>query len=213
MIGIIDYGMGNLRSVQKALEFLQVPTVYLTDPCRLADCDGVILPGVGAFRDAIAELRRLSFDTALKDSVQANRPLLGICLGQQLLFDRSFEDGEYAGLGLIAGDVVRFQSEPGLKIPHMGWNSLEFQSPHPLTQGLSAGDYVYFVHSYFVRPARPDVTIASSTHGRQKFTAMVAQGSLCAAQFHPEKSQKVGLRILQNFAEMTEKHACGQAAT
>ncbi|SFH87466.1 imidazole glycerol phosphate synthase subunit HisH [Planctomicrobium piriforme] len=202
MIGIIDYGMGNLRSVQKAFEHLGTPAEFVASPRELQDLDGVILPGVGAFRDAIAELRRHDFVSAIHDYVACGRPLLGICLGQQLLFDRSYEDGEYEGLGLIAGDVIRFQSEPGLKIPHMGWNSLEVTRPHPLLAEISTGDYVYFVHSYHVRPTDENVVLAHTRHGHQAFASIVGQGNITATQFHPEKSQRVGLKLLQNFAEM-----------
>jgi len=202
MIGIIDYGMGNLRSVQKAFERLSAPVKILTDAATLSQCDGVILPGVGAFRDAIAELHRKHFVPAIHDFIATGKPLLGICLGQQLLFERSFEDGEYEGLGVIAGEVVRFQPEPGLKIPHMGWNSLEIVRPHPILQDLNQGDYVYFVHSYHVQPESDDVIVARTRYGGQNFGAVVSQGNVTAAQFHPEKSQKVGLTILRNFADL-----------
>lgn len=201
MIGIIDYGMGNLRSVQKAFEKLNVPAVILTSPHELQGCDGVILPGVGAFRDAISELKRQDFVSAIYDYVASDKPLMGICLGQQLLFDRSYEDGDYAGLGIIPGEVVRFHSEPGLKIPHMGWNSLQIERPNPLLNGLHNGDYVYFVHSYHVSPVDNEVIIATTQHGHQRFAAAVSLGNVYATQFHPEKSQSVGLRILQNFAD------------
>jgi glutamine amidotransferase len=202
MIGIIDYGMGNLRSVQKAFEHVNAACSIITKATELQNCQGVILPGVGAFRDAIQELQQQNFVSAIRDYVQTGKPLLGICLGQQLLFERSFEDGEYEGLGLIAGDVVRFRSEPGLKIPHMGWNSLQQQRPHPLLQDIKPDAFVYFVHSYFVKPENSAVTVASTQHGGQTFSAIVAQGSVAATQFHPEKSQQVGLQILKNFSRM-----------
>ncbi|HWL10429.1 MAG TPA: imidazole glycerol phosphate synthase subunit HisH [Planctomicrobium sp.] len=201
MIGIIDYGMGNLRSVEKALEHLQVPVSIITSPKELSHCDGLILPGVGAFRDAIAELRRKDFVSPLLEVVASGKQLLGICLGQQLLFERSYEDGEYEGLGLIAGEVVRFHPEPELKIPHMGWNAIEIVRPHALVNGVNSGDYVYFVHSYHVSPKDDDVIVATTQHGSQKFAAIVNQNNVTAAQFHPEKSQKVGLKMLQNFAD------------
>lgn len=198
VIGIIDYGMGNLRSVQKALERLGASAEIVNRPDRIAEFDSLILPGVGAFRDAIHELQQQQFVQPLRDAVDSGKPLLGICLGMQLLFDRSYEDGDYAGLGFIRGDVVRFEPEPELKIPHMGWNSLEFV-PHPLLEGLSPGDFVYFVHSYHVRPEREDVRVATTCHGSQRFVSIVNQANIYATQFHPEKSQQVGLKILQNF--------------
>lgn len=202
MIGIIDYGMGNLRSVEKALERLAAPCRILHDPRELGDCQGAILPGVGAFRDAIRELERQDFRQPIQDYVASGRPLLGICLGMQLFFERSYEDGEYAGLGLLAGDVVRFQPEAGLKIPHMGWNALEIVDRSPLLAGIESGDYFYFVHSYHVRPDDPGVIAARAVHGRQSFAAVTALGNLYATQFHPEKSQRVGLTLLQNFARL-----------
>lgn len=204
MIGIIDYGMGNLRSVQKALERLERPVRILTTPEELEACHGVILPGVGAFRDAIGELRGQGFDEAIRDFAASGRPLLGICLGLQLLFDRSQEDGLHEGLGLIPGDVVRFQPEPGLKIPHMGWNQLHEQRHHELLAGCGTEPYVYFVHSYFVRPVDGDAIVATSRHGHQEFAAVVAQANVMATQFHPEKSQRIGLRLLENFANLIE---------
>lgn len=208
MIGIIDYGMGNLRSVQKAIERLGTTAEIVSQAESLQDFSSLILPGVGAFRDAIAQLNSQHFVSAIRDYVDSERPLLGICLGMQLLFDRSYEDGEYEGLGIIAGDVVRFHSEPGLKIPHMGWNSLEFSTAaaHPLLTGLQSGDYVYFVHSYHVRPENPIVVTARTCHGKQTFVSMVHQANVFATQFHPEKSQQVGLQILKNFVDLEILH-------
>ncbi|WP_437185606.1 imidazole glycerol phosphate synthase subunit HisH [Planctomicrobium sp. SH668] len=202
MIGIIDYGMGNLRSVQKALERLGAPAEIISSPTQLKDYEGVILPGVGAFRDAIAELRSKQFDVAIHDYLSEDRPLLGICLGMQLLFDRSYEDGDYEGLGVIPGEVVRFQSEPGLKIPHMGWNSLTYSTANPLMNGIDQGDYVYFVHSYFVKPVDPAAIVTQTQHGTQTFVSSVNSNSAYATQFHPEKSQQVGLKILSNFVDL-----------
>jgi glutamine amidotransferase len=207
VIGIIDYGMGNLRSVQKALESLQVPSRILTSADEIGTVSGLILPGVGAFRDAIAELHRQGFVPKIHEFIQSGQPLLGICLGMQLLFDRSFEDGDYEGLGVIPGEVVRFQSEPGLKIPHMGWNSLLFDAPHPLLKGLVSGDNVYFVHSYHVQPVSDDVVLTRTQYGSQTFASMVHFGNVYAAQFHPEKSQKIGLKILKNFVELVQEPA------
>jgi imidazole glycerol-phosphate synthase subunit HisH len=199
MLHIIDYGMGNLRSVQKAFEHLGVEAVITTNPRDLATADRVILPGVGAFRDAIAELKRLDFVAAIRDCVSSGKPFLGICLGLQLLLDVSYEDGEHEGLGIVPGKVIRFAPQPNLKIPHMGWNSLTFQQAHPILNGIDPGSHVYFVHSYHVVPTNPSVIAATSDHGGP-FVAMIAQGNLTATQFHPEKSQKVGLQLLKNFA-------------
>lgn len=203
MIGIIDYGMGNLRSVQKALEYVGAEALIASSPAELEYADRWILPGVGAFRDAISCLRSQGWVTPLREHVAADRPLLGICLGLQLLFDVSYEDGEYEGLGLVKGSVRRFTSEPGLKIPHMGWNSLEIvQTQHPLFAGIPPAASVYFVHSYHVVPADESVIAARTVHGSQRFTSVIASGRLFATQFHPEKSQHMGLQLLRNFANL-----------
>ena len=199
MLHIVDYGMGNLRSVQKAFEHLGVEAAITTNPSDLASADRVILPGVGAFRDAIAELKRLDFVPAIRDVVASGKPFLGICLGLQLLFDVSYEDGEHEGLGIVPGKVIRFAPQPDLKVPHMGWNSLTFQQEHPILKDVAPGSHVYFVHSYHVVPTDPSVIAATSDHGGP-FVAMIAKGNLTATQFHPEKSQKVGLQLLKNFA-------------
>jgi len=205
MLHIVDYGMGNLRSVQKAFEKLGFEAVITNNPRDLATADRVVLPGVGAFRDAIAELKRLDFVPAIHDAINSGKPFLGICLGLQLLFDVSFEDGEHEGLGVIPGQVVRFQSQPGLKVPHMGWNSLTLTQPnHPVLKDIAPGSHFYFVHSYHVVPQDSSLIAATSNHGGE-FVAMIARGNLTAAQFHPEKSQKVGLQLLKNFAEMKLK--------
>lgn len=201
-IGIIDYGMGNLRSVQKALERLGTEAVISASPRELANVGKLILPGVGAFRDAIHDLKQRNWESLLRDHLAAGRPLLGICLGLQLLFDVSYEDGEFDGLGLVAGEVRRFQPEPELKIPHMGWNSLQISHPNPLLDGIHDGDHVYFVHSYHVVP-RDEAVIATTTqHGTQRFVSMIARDNLFAVQYHPEKSQRVGLKLLENFANL-----------
>lgn len=200
-IGIVDYGMGNLRSVQKALEHLHFPAAVLTAPSELAGCDGVILPGVGAFRDAIAQLDQQGFSAALRDYAASGKPLLGICLGMQLFFEHSTEDGDYQGLGLLAGDVLRFRPEPELKIPHMGWNALDVKIDHPFLTSVTSGDFVYFVHSYHVAPTDPAIIACETTHGTQAFASVVIQDNVWATQFHPEKSQRVGLQLLRNFGE------------
>ena len=201
MIVIIDYGMGNLRSVQKAFEAVGHAAEISSDPDRVRDAKKVILPGVGAFADAAAELRRTGLGDAFKDAANAGKPCLGVCLGLQLLFDVSEEDGRHEGLGLIRGRVVRFDPSPGIKIPHMGWNNLRVRKPAPLLAGLEPDPSVYFVHSYHAVPEDREVVAAEADHPKP-FTAMVWQDNLMACQFHPEKSQRVGLAMYANFAAL-----------
>lgn len=202
MITIVDYGMGNLRSVQKACEKVGAEARIVTDPSAIQSADKLILPGVGAFRDAIAELRRLELMEPLLEYIRADRPFLGICLGLQLLFDVSYEDGEWTGLAAFPGDVVRFPADPELKVPHMGWNTLQPTQPeNPLLAQLPADASVYFVHSYYVRP-RDESLIAARTEYGLPFVSMIGHGRVFATQFHPEKSQKAGLQILKNFASV-----------
>ena len=199
MIRIVDYGMGNLRSVQKAFEKLGVAAEIVTSPDQIAGAQKLVLPGVGAFRDAIHELQRLELVDPIREHIQRDKPFLGICLGLQLLFDVSFEDGEWKGLGVLAGDVVRFPAIPDLKVPHMGWNTLGRKQNCHLLQGIPADASVYFVHSYYVRPQDESVVAATTNYGIP-FTSMVQRGNMFATQFHPEKSQKVGLKLLENFS-------------
>lgn len=199
MIGIVDYGMGNLRSVQKACEKIGVAARICTRPDDLGDCTRIILPGVGAFRDAIAELRRQQFVEPIKAHIAADRPFLGVCLGLQMLFDMSYEDGTWEGLGVLPGKVVRFADIPGLKVPHMGWNRVEPTGGVPILAGIPQDAYFYFVHSYYVVPEDESIVAARTDYGGQ-FTSMVARGRLFATQFHPEKSQQLGLQLLRNFA-------------
>ena len=201
MIQIIDYGMGNLRSVQKACEKLGHSAEICTRPDQVKQARKLILPGVGAFRDAIAQLKQHHLVDAIHGHIDAGKPFLGICLGLQLLFDVSFEDGEYEGLGVIPGQVVRFEPRPGLKIPHMGWNSIRIEQSNPLLQGIDNGNHVYFVHSYHVVPQQESVVATRTDHGGP-FVSMIARGNLFATQFHPEKSQRVGLQLLENFANL-----------
>lgn len=200
-IVIVDYGMGNLRSVQKALERVGQPAIITGDPNRIAEAGKVILPGVGAFRDAIARLHEAGMVEPLVDHVRAGKPFLGICLGLQLLFSKSYEDGEYAGLDLIPGAVLRFPDVPGLKVPHMGWNQLHIRRPAPLLRDVPDGSAVYFVHSYYVVPNDTRV-IATETDYPTPFTSMIRQDNILATQFHPEKSQRIGLGMLYNFAQI-----------
>ena len=198
---IIDYGMANLRSVQKAFEKVGHAAEVSGDPARVAAADKVVLPGVGAFRDAIAKLRDARLAEPLLDHVRRGKPFLGICLGLQLLFTKSHEDGEYDGLGLFPGDVVRFPEVPGLKVPHMGWNQLRFPRPCPLFRDVPAGASVYFVHSYYAAPKNPGI-VAAETDYAGPFASAVWHENVFATQFHPEKSQSVGLTMLRNFATM-----------
>jgi glutamine amidotransferase len=201
-IVIVDYGMANLRSVQKAFEKVGHAADITADPNRVRGAAKVVLPGVGAFQDAIARLRETQLAEVIVDHIHAGRSFLGICLGMQMLFTRGHEDGLHAGLDLIAGDVVQFPARPGLKVPHMGWNTLRFTKPGcPLFAGLPPDSAVYFVHSYYPAPADPSVTAAEADYP-EPFTAAVWRDNMYATQFHPEKSQAVGLQMLRNFAEM-----------
>ncbi len=199
MIEIVDYGMGNLRSVQKAFERLGHEARFCSDPSRLAEAEKIVLPGVGAFRDAVAELKRLRLDDPIREHVAADKPFLGICLGLQLLFDVDYEDGRWEGLGIVPGEVVRFDVDPLLEVPHMGWNHVEREPGVRLLDGVPPDAYFYFVHSYYVVPQDESVVAGWTEHGT-RFASMIARGNLFATQFHPEKSQRVGLRLLENFA-------------
>jgi len=202
MIGIIDYGMGNLYSISKALERLGHACEFVTRPDQLDRFQGLILPGVGAFGDAVRNLRELGLDEALRTAAAQEKPILGICLGMQLLFAASEEHGRHEGLGLLPGEAVRFVGS--YKIPHMGWNQLQLRQPeHPLLDGIKEGDYVYFVHSYHVKVEDPSVLLATADY-YQSVTAIVAKGSVWGMQFHPEKSGDAGMILLGNFAKRCE---------
>lgn len=201
MIAIIDYEMGNLRSVQKAFERVGHAAIVTGDPAVLADAEKIVLPGVGAFRDAIAALRQRKLVEPIRAAIDGGKPFLGICLGLQLLFDKSYEDGEYEGLGVVPGEVVRFKLPPEYKVPHMGWNQVRFRQRPPIFAGVEEGAHFYFVHSYYVAPREEEV-IATETDYAQPFCSGIWRDHLFAVQFHPEKSQSAGLRLLQNFAEL-----------
>jgi imidazole glycerol-phosphate synthase subunit HisH len=201
MLAIIDYQMGNLRSVQKALERIGEQAVITSSAAEIAKADKVILPGVGAFEDAIAELRRRDLVGPIKDTIAADKPFLGICLGLQLLFDVSYENGTHEGLGVLPGEVLRFEVPAELKVPHMGWNALNIRRRPPMLEGVADGTHVYFVHSYYVKPRDPSV-IATETDYGGPFCSMIWRGNLMATQFHPEKSQADGLKLLRNFAAL-----------
>jgi glutamine amidotransferase len=200
-IAIIDYQMGNLRSVQKGFEKVGHEATITSDPRELAAAEQIVLPGVGAFGDAIAELKRRDLIGPIKDAIAEGKPFLGICLGLQLLFDVGYEGGEFEGLGILRGKCVRFELPRELKVPHMGWNQGRFLKPAPILAGLASGTYFYFVHSYYVVPEDREVIAIETDYGHP-FCAAVWQGNLFATQFHPEKSQADGLRILKNFAEL-----------
>jgi len=200
-IVIVDYGMGNLRSVQKAFEKVGHSALISCNPNQIAEADKVVLPGVGAFQDAIARLHETGMVPALVEHIRKGKPFLGICLGLQLLFTRSYEDGEHAGLDLFPGEVVRFADVPGLKVPHMGWNQVLVRRPAPILEDFSHGAEAYFVHSYYVRPKDAGI-IATETEYPTPFTSMIWHENVFATQFHPEKSQHLGLGILQRFAAL-----------
>lgn len=199
-IVIVDYGMANLRSVQKAFEKVGAGAVISADPNAFADADKLVLPGVGAFRDAIARLREANFVNPIKRHIDQGKPFLGICLGLQLLFTRSYEDGVHEGLDIFPGEIVRFENVPGLKVPHMGWNQLRIRKPAPIFRDLPPEPSVYFVHSYYVKPKDASI-IAAETDYPTPFTSVIWKDNVMATQFHPEKSQKVGLAMLRNFVE------------
>ncbi len=208
VIAVVDYDMGNLHSVCKGLEKVGA-TPQITHTAKdLELADAVVLPGVGAFDPAVQHLRSLGLEQPIKDTISSGKPFLGICLGLQILFESSAE-GTQPGLGIIPGKVRRFQPEPGITIPHMGWNQLEFTQPNSLLwEHLPASPWVYFVHSYYVDPSDPQVRAATVTHGSQTITAAIAHENLTAVQFHPEKSSNIGLQILSNFvAQVREKIA------
>jgi len=200
VIALIDYGSGNLRSVQKALLKAGADVRLARRPEELADARALVLPGVGAFDDCVNALRQQELLAAIRQFIAGGRPFLGICVGYQALFERSEEFNSCAaGLGIFAGKVVRFSGQGGLKIPQIGWNQLDIlRADCPLYRGIASGSYVYFVHSFFPQPQDPSITATETTYGR-RFASSVWRDNVFATQFHPEKSQAVGLRLLQNF--------------
>jgi glutamine amidotransferase len=203
MIVILDYGVGNLKSVHKALERIGAEAVVTSEPAALEAARGVVLPGVGAFGDAMKNLDRRGLVAPLLNQVQRGKPLLGICLGMQLLFDESEEMGRHPGLGLLPGNVVRFPDDT-LSVPHVGWNQLRrasTASASPILDGIPDGAYAYFVHSYYVVPKEPEDVAAATDYGPE-FASVVRRGSIWGAQFHPEKSQEVGLALLDNYVRL-----------
>jgi len=198
MIAIIDYGMGNLRSVQKGLERVGFDTVVTRDVSQIRSARGVVLPGVGAFSACMENLGKFGLIEPIRELVREHKPFLGICLGFQLLFSESEEFGKQKGLELFSGKVVGFHPSEELKVPHMGWNRIEKKRDSPFLEGISTGDYLYFVHSFYVVPQDPSI-IATTTDYGKPFVSSIATDRMFACQFHPEKSQELGLRILENF--------------
>lgn len=204
VIAVVDYDMGNLHSACKGLENAGATPQVTDSPSDIEQADAVVLPGVGSFDPAVQHLRSRGLEEPIKQAIASGKPFLGICLGLQILFDSS-EEGSEPGLGIIAGKVRRFQWEPGITIPHMGWNQLEMAQPHcPLWQQLPNNFYVYFVHSYYVDPIDTTVRAAMVSHGSQTVTAAIARDNLMAVQFHPEKSSTTGLKILSNFVAQVQ---------
>ncbi|MBQ9371033.1 MAG: imidazole glycerol phosphate synthase subunit HisH [Thermoguttaceae bacterium] len=203
MIAIIDYGMGNLRSVQKAFERLGVEAVITSERATVERAEKIVLPGVGAIADMIAELKATGLVDTIVKTIESDKPFLGICLGFQALFEYSEENGGTRCLGLFPGEVKRFPDSPEYVVPHMGWNDLTFhQTNVPIYRDLKPSDYVYFVHSYYVAPSDPTLVATTTNYDNVDFCSSIARGAVFGVQFHPEKSQDVGLRILKNFAEL-----------
>lgn len=204
MIAIVDYGMGNLRSVQKGLERVGCKAQVTREARQIVSAQGVVLPGVGAFNACMENLRRFGLVEPIRQVVRGKKPFLGICLGFQLLFTESEEFGPQKGLDLFPGRVVGFRPENGLKVPHMGWNRIDKKKESPFLEGISDGDFVYFVHSYYVAPEDESVVATTTDYG-SSFVSSIATDHLFASQFHPEKSQEIGLRILANFTRFAER--------
>ena len=208
MIAVIDYGMGNLRSVQKALEFVGAKVIVTHDPDLILSADSVVLPGVGAFKDCMANLNKLSLIDPIRKFIDSGKPFLGICLGLQVLFEESEEYGPVPGLGILPGKVVKFidgssdtRKSPQIKIPHMGWNQIKVKKNAPLFAGVGDSPYFYFVHSYYVVPEDPEM-VATVTHYGIEFVSGIQHKNIYAFQFHPEKSQTLGLSILERFSNL-----------
>lgn len=208
MIAVIDYGMGNLRSVAKAFESVGADVIVSSEPEDILKADSVVLPGVGAFRDCMENLQEKKLDQVVRDFIDSGKPFLGICLGLQLLFDESIEFGCVRGLGILPGKVVQFKPQPAqpgnrdaLKVPHVGWNIVSIKKRQPLFESAPEDPYFYFVHSFYVVPDDPEV-IATTTHYGIEFVSGIQHNNIYAFQFHPEKSQKLGLSILEKFAQL-----------
>ena len=201
MITIVDYQMGNLRSVQKAIEKVGGAARISSDANEIASADKLVLPGVGAFGDAMDEINRRDLAAPIREFVQSGRPFLGICLGLQLLFDEGYEHGTHKGLGILPGDVVKFDLPDSFKVPHMGWNQVRRVTDPPILDGIPDGTHFYFVHSYYVQPVDASVVALTCDYG-EPFCAMVWKDNIFASQFHPEKSQQDGLKMLASFNDL-----------
>lgn len=201
MIAVIDYGMGNLRSVSKAVEYVGGDVIVTDDKEKIKDAEAIILPGVGAFKDAVKNLRERNLWETVITEVEKGKPFLGICLGLHLLFEKGYEFGEENGLGIIKGKVVRFELPHDYKIPHMGWNQVSIKKNSPFLKEIKEGEFFYFVHSYYVKPEDKSVILTTTDYGIE-FVSSIEKDNVIATQFHPEKSQKAGLKLLSNFLEM-----------
>ncbi|WP_455791208.1 imidazole glycerol phosphate synthase subunit HisH [Clostridium butyricum] len=204
MIVIIDYGMGNLKSVRNALNYLGIENKISDDYDEIRKADALILPGVGAFPDAMDTIEKLGLDKVIKEETEKGKYLLGICLGMQLLFEKGYEGLERTGLGLIKGNVVKMKDdrEKNVKIPHIGWNNLKYNRKDILLKNIDEGKYVYYVHSYFAQSYNDEDLVAYSEYGENKIPGIIRRNNIIGAQFHPEKSGTVGLDILKNFGEL-----------
>jgi glutamine amidotransferase len=213
-VSIIDYGMGNLRSVQKGFEKIGAQAKVINTPQQVADAEAIVLPGVGAFKNCLENLDSLKLITPIIKSIESGKPFLGICLGLQILFTESEEFGSTSGLDIIKGKVIRFKTNtcdntPHLKIPHMGWNSISIKKEGPYLEGIENETYLYFVHSYYVKPENEKV-IATTTDYGVEFVSSILKDNIFACQFHPEKSQKAGLKILENFTAAAGQKTAAQ---
>lgn len=204
MIAIIDYGAGNLQSVKKALDFIGAESIITDNPSEIEKCDKILLPGVGSFGDAMESMKKKNLVEPVKQNALSGKPFLGICLGLQLLFESSEESEGVCGLGILKGKVKKFPDNMGLKIPHIGWNSVDIKQNDAVFKDIPDNSYVYFVHSYYLE-AENENEVAAVTHYGIDFHSAVGKNNIFAVQFHPEKSGDVGLRILKNFAEMGDK--------
>ncbi|MBU3157304.1 imidazole glycerol phosphate synthase subunit HisH [Clostridium estertheticum] len=199
MIAIVDYGVGNLNSVQNALNSLNISSIISSNAEEISKCRSIIVPGVGAFPDAMKNMKESGIDDVIKQAAKEGKPILGICLGMQLFFEESCEVEKCAGLGLLKGNIIRL--EGSIKIPHMGWNSLSFENDSPLLRGIEENQYVYFVHSYYALNCEEGIVNAYSMY-EKKIPAIVSKGNIFGMQFHPEKSGDFGMKLLKNFAEV-----------
>lgn len=201
MIAIVDYGVGNLKSVYKALVKLGFSTMITSEKEDIEKSKAIILPGVGAFKDAMEHLKASELVDCIKDNVKGGKPILGICLGMQLLYDISYEDGSWEGLGLLKGEIIQFPNH--LKVPHMGWNRLKKKVEDPIGKDITEGEYVYFVHSYYLKPQRAEEVVFEAYYGVD-VPAVIRQKNILGMQFHPEKSGETGMKLLKNFGELIQ---------